>query len=111
MREPGTEMSQVRDALRKVRVRASLTDAERARRAGLNCASYANIENGHKCPSLGTAFRIARVLNEPVEQLFADDVAGEEPVRERARVSIPISAEDYDFVRGDVVIGTARFVR
>lgn len=26
-------------------------------------------------------------------------------------ISIPVSAEDYDFVRGDVVIGTARFVR
>ena len=48
--------------------------------------TYTNIENGHKCPSLGTALRVARILNEPVEQLFADDVSGEEPVRERARV-------------------------
>jgi putative transcriptional regulator len=76
----------MRVALRTVRLRASLTDAELARRAGLERASYTNIENGHKRPSLVTALRIARVLNEPVEQLFVDDVSSEEPVREPARV-------------------------
>jgi putative transcriptional regulator len=76
----------MRVALRTVRLRASLTDAELARRTGLKRASYTNIENGHRGPSLATALRIARVLNEPVEQLFVDDVSSDEPVRERARV-------------------------
>lgn len=66
----------MRTALRKARLRAGLTQAELAKRVGLTRASYTNIEKGHKHPSLTTALRIARVLSEPVEDLFADSFPG-----------------------------------
>ena len=72
----------MRDVLRRARSRASLTDAELSRRVGLSRAAYTNIENGRKRPSLVIALRIARILNESVEQLFIDDVSSDEPTRE-----------------------------
>jgi len=67
------EMTQIRVSLRSVRLRAGLTQAELARRVGISRTAYTNIEKGHKHPSLVTALRIARVLNEHVEDLFADE--------------------------------------
>lgn len=69
----------MRIALREARLRAGLTQAEVARRAGLSRASYTNIEKGYKHPSLATALRIAHVLNGQVEDLFADDFPCEQP--------------------------------
>lgn len=63
----------MRLALRQARLRASLTQVELARRAGLSRAAYTNIEKGYRHPSLAAALRIACVLNEPVEELFADE--------------------------------------
>ncbi|QGP92210.1 helix-turn-helix protein [Neomoorella glycerini] len=63
----------MRTALRRVRLQAGLTQSELARRVGLTRASYTNIEKGRKNPSVGTALRIARALNRPVEELFADE--------------------------------------
>ncbi len=62
----------MRTALRRARLRAGLTQAEVARRVGLTRASYTNIEGGYKDPSILTALRIARILNEHVEKLFGD---------------------------------------
>jgi len=64
----------LRNALRRARLRAGLTQAEVARLAGLSRSAYTNIEKGNKHPSLVTALRIASVLQEPVEELFADDL-------------------------------------
>ncbi len=66
----------MRIALREARLRAGLTQAEVARRAGLSRASYTNIEKGYKHPSLATALRIAHVLNGHVEDFFAEEFAG-----------------------------------
>jgi len=63
----------MRNALRKARLRAGLTQSEVARRVGLTRASYTNIERGYKNPSVVTALRIARILNRSVEELFADE--------------------------------------
>lgn len=68
----------MRNALRKARLRAGLTQSEVARRVGLTRVSYTNIERGCKNPSLFTALRIAQVLDKPVEELFAAElVCGE----------------------------------
>lgn len=79
----------MRVALRKARLRAGLTQAELARRAGLSRSAYTNIEKGNKHPSLVTALRIARVLNEHVEELFADDVSGGGLVKAGSRAPGP----------------------
>lgn len=65
----------MRNSLRTARLGAGLTQLEMARRVGLTRASYTNIERGHKNPSVATALRIAQVLNRPVEELFADELA------------------------------------
>ncbi|GEA14921.1 MAG: putative transcriptional regulator [Moorella sp. (in: firmicutes)] len=64
----------MRTALRKARLKAGLTQSELAHQVGLRRASYTNIEKGHKNPSVSTALRIARALNRPVEELFADEL-------------------------------------
>jgi putative transcriptional regulator len=63
----------MRYALRMARIQAGMTQSDVARLVGLTRASYTNIEKGHKNPSVVTALRIARVLNRPVEELFADE--------------------------------------
>lgn len=67
----------MRVALREARLRAGLTQAELARRAGLSRCAYTNIEKGRKYPSLVTALRIADALGERVEELFGDELSGE----------------------------------
>lgn len=49
--------------LSKLRTCANMTQDEVARRAGIGRASYANIENGARKPSVRTARAIAAVLD------------------------------------------------
>lgn len=79
----------MRLALRQARLRASLTQAELACRAGLSRAAYTNIEKGYRYPSLAAALRIACVLNEPVEELFADEPFDDRPAKAASGASGP----------------------
>lgn len=58
--------------LRRARERASLSQAELAERAGLSRGLIASAEAGRHAPAVDAALRIARVLGEPVEELFAE---------------------------------------
>lgn len=62
-------MSGPREAL--IRARQGMTQEEVAKKAGISRAAYANIERGNRTPSLPVAMRIAKVLGQPVDVLFA----------------------------------------
>jgi putative transcriptional regulator len=47
-----------------------LTRVEAARKAGVSTASWVSYETGQRRPSLTVAFKIARLLNKPVDDLF-----------------------------------------
>lgn len=57
--------------LRKARRRMGLTQDDVAREVGIARATYASYETGRRMPDVRTALRIARLLGQPVEQLFS----------------------------------------
>lgn len=56
--------------LRAAREKTGKTQRQVAREAGITEVSYQRIEYNLQRPSLTTAIRIAKALNETVEQLF-----------------------------------------
>jgi putative transcriptional regulator len=50
----------------------NLTQEELAEKAKLSRGMLSNIERGYALPSLPVAYRIAKVLNRPIEYLFFD---------------------------------------
>ena len=57
--------------LKEERVRLGWTQAELADRAGVSRKTINTVENGVFVPSTILALRLARVLGQPVEALFA----------------------------------------
>ncbi|MGN6121613.1 MAG: helix-turn-helix transcriptional regulator [Sphingomonas oligoaromativorans] len=57
--------------LREERARRGWTQAELAERAGVSRKTINTVENGVFVPSTILALRLARVLGQPVEALFA----------------------------------------
>ncbi|WP_019834512.1 helix-turn-helix transcriptional regulator [Sphingomonas sp. PR090111-T3T-6A] len=57
--------------LREERARHGWTQAELAERAGVSRKTINTVENGVFVPSTILALRLARVLGQPVEALFA----------------------------------------
>jgi putative transcriptional regulator len=56
--------------LRVARAERGLSQDELARRAGVSRQTISSIETGLYCPSTLLAFRLARVLDRPVDTLF-----------------------------------------
>jgi putative transcriptional regulator len=65
------------------RVRANLTQADLEQRTGVHQGTISNLERGHAPESLRIAFKLARVLGVPVDQLF--DYCAEAPMAEGRR--------------------------
>ncbi|MHA2856880.1 helix-turn-helix transcriptional regulator [Paenibacillus lautus] len=60
------------DALVEARKEMGLTQEELAISLGYSKATVSNWENGHSNPSLYDAFKVARILNKDINQLFLD---------------------------------------
>jgi putative transcriptional regulator len=56
--------------LRIARAERALSQDELAQRAGVSRQTISSIETGVYCPSTLLAFRLARVLDQPVDTLF-----------------------------------------
>ncbi len=71
-------MSEIWNCLRRLRFDSGeMTQEELAGRVGVTRQTIIAIESGKYTPSLGLAFRIARVFNRRIEDIFKpeDDVA------------------------------------
>ncbi len=60
----------MRNRIREQRSEAGLTQADLAAALGVSRQTVISIENGRYLPSLPLAFRIARLFDVPLEQLF-----------------------------------------
>ncbi len=63
-------MSELRNHVRQHRARIDLTQQELGERVGVRRQTILAIEKGHYVPSTLVAFRIARELGMPVDELF-----------------------------------------
>jgi len=66
-------MAGLRNTLRDLRAASSMTQQELADQIGVTRQTVIAIELDKYSPSLETAFRIARVFNVPLEQVFQYD--------------------------------------
>lgn len=57
----------------KARNEKGYTQEELAKKSKVSRPLLCNIERGYALPSLPVAFRIAKVLNKPIEHLFFND--------------------------------------
>lgn len=63
----------VGNCVREQRTEVGLTQADLAAALGVSRQTVISIENGRYLPSLPLAFRIARLFEVPIEQLFDPD--------------------------------------
>jgi putative transcriptional regulator len=63
----------MRNRIREQRGEAGLTQADLATALGVSRQTVISIENGRYLPSLPLAFRIARLFEVPLENLFDPD--------------------------------------
>ena len=63
----------MKNSLRERRIRARLTQADLAAALQVSRQTVISIENGRYLPSLPLAFRIARLFQVPLEELFEPD--------------------------------------
>ena len=63
----------MRNRLREFRARYGMTQEDLARRVGVTRQTIIAIENGKYLPSLRLAFKLAKVFNVRVEDLFEYD--------------------------------------
>jgi putative transcriptional regulator len=66
-RAPGLHLA---NRLRVARAERNLSQTELARAVGVSRQTISSIETGQYCPSTLLAFRLARVLDAPVDRLF-----------------------------------------
>jgi putative transcriptional regulator len=59
--------------LRELRAARKWSQADLAERLGVSRQTINAIETGRYEPSLGLAFRLARLLRLPIEQIFSDE--------------------------------------
>jgi putative transcriptional regulator len=76
-------MSKITNTVRRLRFdHDEMTQEELARRAGVSRQTIIAIESGKYTPSLGLAFKLAKIFNRSIEEIFrvADDESPTEPV-------------------------------
>ncbi len=61
---------EVRNRLRELRARYRMTQEELARRVGVTRQTIIAIENGRYLPSLKLAYKLAKVFNMRIEDVF-----------------------------------------
>jgi len=66
----------MRNRLREFRARYRMTQEDLARRVGVTRQTIIAIENGKYLPSLRLAFKLAKVFNVKIEDLFEYDEEG-----------------------------------
>jgi len=69
-------MGTMRSRLREFRTRYRMTQEDLARRVGVTRRTIIAIENGKYLPSLRLAFKLAKVFNVKIEDLFEYDDEG-----------------------------------
>lgn len=66
----GHDGGSLQNRLRVARAERDLSQDELARLVGVSRQTVSSIETGQYCPSALLAFRLARVLDQPVDRLF-----------------------------------------
>lgn len=59
--------------LKNIRLSNKWTQQFVANSIGITKASYSNIENGNRNPSMRVALKIQKLFNQPLEKLFKSD--------------------------------------
>lgn len=60
----------MKNAIRKLRETGGLTQEELARKAGVTRQTVISLEKGRYNPSLELAFRLSRIFQRPIEDIF-----------------------------------------
>lgn len=72
----GGKKSAITNHVRRIRLaRTELTQAELAAKIGVTRQTVIALESGRYSPSLELAFRLSRILGEPIEEIFQFDGA------------------------------------
>jgi transcriptional regulator with XRE-family HTH domain len=71
-------MLKIGTAIRAYRLQKGLSQGDIEKKTGLLRCYLSRVENGHTIPSLDTLSKIARALDLPITQFFADDSLGEQ---------------------------------
>jgi transcriptional regulator with XRE-family HTH domain len=66
-------MLKIGTAIRAYRLQKGLSQGDIEKKTGLLRCYLSRVENGHTIPSLDTLSKIARALDLPITQFFADD--------------------------------------
>ena len=69
-------MMNIGTAIRTHRLQKALSQGDIEKKTGLLRCYISRVENGHTVPSLDTLSKIARALDLPITQFFADDSMG-----------------------------------
>ncbi len=69
-RKPKDQEEQILNRIEALRLEAGLSRQELADAVGVHYQTVGYIERGEYSPSLVLAFRIAKALNKPIEQIF-----------------------------------------
>jgi transcriptional regulator with XRE-family HTH domain len=71
-------MLKIGTAIRAHRLQKGLSQGDIEKKTGLLRCYLSRVENGHTIPSLDTLSKIARALDLPITQFFADDSLGKQ---------------------------------
>ena len=71
-------MIKIGTAIRAHRLQNGLSQGDNEKKTGLLRCYLSRVENGHTIPSLDTLSKIARALDLPITQFFADDSLGKQ---------------------------------
>jgi transcriptional regulator with XRE-family HTH domain len=71
-------MLKIGTAIRAYRLQKGLSQGDIEKKTGLLRCYLSRVENGHTIPSLDTLSKIARALDLPITQFFADDSLGKQ---------------------------------
>jgi transcriptional regulator with XRE-family HTH domain len=72
-------MLKIGTSIRAFRLQKGLSQGDIEKKTGLLRCYLSRVENGHTVPSLDTLSKIARALDLPITQFFADDAQGKQP--------------------------------
>lgn len=73
------------NAMKEMRINKGLRQKDLAELTGLSAAAISIFENGKAIPSMNSAYKIARVLDTSIEELFSLDIdSTEKEVKQNA---------------------------
>ena len=73
-------MMKIGTAIRAHRLQKGLSQGDIEKKTGLLRCYLSRVENGHTVPSLDTLSKIARALDLPITQFFAEDTWANRPI-------------------------------